>query len=97
MKYWQEYPSEVIYFDGGIHLNQSKYATELLKKTDMAMDRPVNTPLAQKHGLLEATGSPANASLCRSIVGSLQYLTLTRPDITHAVNLVSQFMQTPNS
>ena len=30
------------------------------------------------------------------IVGSLQYLTLTRPDITHAVNLASQFMQSPN-
>ncbi|XP_027774330.1 uncharacterized protein LOC114078034 [Solanum pennellii] len=31
------------------------------------------------------------------IVGSLQYLTLTRPDITHAVNLASQFMQNPNN
>ena len=30
------------------------------------------------------------------IVGSLQYLTLTRPNITHAVNLASQFMQSPN-
>ena len=30
------------------------------------------------------------------IVGSLQYLTLTRPDITHIVNLASQFMQRPN-
>ena len=30
------------------------------------------------------------------IVGSLQYLTLTRPNITHAVNLESQFMQSPN-
>ena len=29
-------------------------------------------------------------------VGSLQYLTLTRPNITHAVNLASQFMQSPN-
>lgn len=37
---------EVTYFDGGIHLNQSKYATELLKKTDMVMARAVNTPLA---------------------------------------------------
>lgn len=33
----------------------------------------------------------------RSIVGSLQYLTLTRPDIAHTVNQVSQFMQAPNS
>lgn len=33
----------------------------------------------------------------RIIVGSLQYLTLTRPDITHTVNLTSQFMQYPNS
>nr|XP_018622536.1 uncharacterized mitochondrial protein AtMg00820-like [Nicotiana tomentosiformis] len=32
-----------------------------------------------------------------SIVGSLQYLTLTRPDIAHAVNLASQFMQSPNN
>ena len=30
------------------------------------------------------------------IVGSLQYLTLIRPDITHTVNLASQFMQIPN-
>ncbi|XP_059306269.1 uncharacterized mitochondrial protein AtMg00810-like [Lycium ferocissimum] len=88
---------EVTYFDGGIHLNQSKYATELLKKTDMIMARAVNTPLAQKHGLHEAQGSPANTSVYRSIVGSLQYLTLTKPNITHAVNLASQFMQTPNS
>lgn len=83
---------EVTYFDGNIHLNQSKHATKLLKKTDIAMARPLNTPVAQKHGLLEATGSPANASLYRSIIGSLQYLILTRPDIPRAVNLASQFM-----
>ncbi|PHU18785.1 hypothetical protein BC332_14480 [Capsicum chinense] len=46
---------------------------------------------------LEAKGSSANATLYKSIIGSLQYLTLTRPDITSAVNLVSQFMHTSNS
>ncbi|XP_060190847.1 uncharacterized mitochondrial protein AtMg00810-like [Lycium barbarum] len=88
---------EVKQFSGGIHLSQSKYAAEPLHKTDMALAKAVHTPLAQKHGLQEATSSPVDVSLYRSIVGSLQYLTLTRPDITHAVNLASQFMQSPNS
>lgn len=74
---------EVTYFEGGIDLIQSKYATELFKKTDMAMARALNTPVAQKHGLHEAQASSVDASVCRSIVGSLQYLILTRRDITH--------------
>ncbi|XP_019227754.1 PREDICTED: uncharacterized protein LOC109209041 [Nicotiana attenuata] len=57
----------------------------------------MRTPLAQKHGLQEAARKAVDPSAYRSIVGSLQYLTFTRPDITHAVNLASQFMQNPNS
>nr|XP_016509885.1 PREDICTED: uncharacterized mitochondrial protein AtMg00810-like [Nicotiana tabacum] len=83
---------EVTYFTGGIHLNQSKYTAELLSKTSMALAKPISTPLAQKHGLQEAVDNPVDVSLYRSIVGSLHYLTLTRPDIAHAVNLASQFM-----
>lgn len=59
------------YFDGGIHINQSKYVIELHKKTYMAMARLVNTPLAQKHDLLEAKDSLINASSYRSIVRSI--------------------------
>ncbi|XP_070015481.1 uncharacterized mitochondrial protein AtMg00810-like [Nicotiana sylvestris] len=88
---------EVTYFTGGIHLNQSKYATELLAKTGMALAKPISTPLAQKHGLQEAVDDPVDASLYNSVVGSLQYLTLTRLDIAHAVNLARQFMQSPNN
>ncbi|XP_019239916.1 PREDICTED: uncharacterized protein LOC109219897 [Nicotiana attenuata] len=88
---------EVIYFTGCIHLNQSKYAVELLAKTSMALAKPISTPLAQKHGLQEAVDDLVDASLYRSIVGSLQYLTLTRLDIAHAMNLASQFMQSPNN
>uniref|UniRef100_A0A3Q7G4W6 Reverse transcriptase Ty1/copia-type domain-containing protein n=1 Tax=Solanum lycopersicum TaxID=4081 RepID=A0A3Q7G4W6_SOLLC len=87
---------EVNYFEGGIHLNQSKYGAEMLAKTEMTLANAVATPLSRKQGLREAVGSFVYASFYRMIVGSLQYLTLTRHDITHAVNLTSQFMQSPN-
>ncbi|XP_059277831.1 uncharacterized mitochondrial protein AtMg00810-like [Lycium ferocissimum] len=61
----------------------------------MACARAIHTPLAQKHELHEPQGSAIDPSDFRSIVGALQYLTLTRPDISHAVNLLCQFMQHP--
>uniref|UniRef100_A0A3Q7J7V7 Reverse transcriptase Ty1/copia-type domain-containing protein n=1 Tax=Solanum lycopersicum TaxID=4081 RepID=A0A3Q7J7V7_SOLLC len=76
---------EVNYFVGGIHLNQSKYVTELLAKTEMTFAKDVSTPLARKHGLLKLW----------EIFRESSNLTLTRPDITHAVNLASHFMQIP--
>ncbi|PHU00649.1 GDSL esterase/lipase [Capsicum chinense] len=63
----------------------------------MTQAKAINTPLAQKNGLHEATGGLVDASMYKRIVESLQYLTLTRPDITHAINLASQFMQSPNT
>ena len=48
---------EVNYFDGGIHLNQSKYGAEMLAKTEMTLAKAVATPLARKHGLHEVVGS----------------------------------------
>ncbi|XP_060176184.1 uncharacterized mitochondrial protein AtMg00810-like [Lycium barbarum] len=88
---------KVKYFPGGIHLTQSKYANDLLKKVNMAEVKAVHNPLAQRHRLQEAIGSAVDPSVYRNIVRSLQYLTLTRPDITYVVNLTSQFMQNPNS
>ena len=82
---------------GGIHLSQSEYAIEMLDKTRMTFAKVVATPLAQKHGLHESVGSLVETSFYRMIVESLQYLTLTRPDITHVVNLASQFVQNPKN
>uniref|UniRef100_A0A1S3Y7W4 Uncharacterized mitochondrial protein AtMg00810-like n=1 Tax=Nicotiana tabacum TaxID=4097 RepID=A0A1S3Y7W4_TOBAC len=81
------------HFPDGIYLSQGKYAQEILQCSNMLCSRAVHTPLAQKHGLHEATGSSADSTKYRSIVGALQYLTVTRPELSHAVNLVCQFMQ----
>ena len=44
------------YFEGGIHLNKSKYGSEMLTKTEMTLPKAVATPLARKPGLHEVVG-----------------------------------------
>ena len=46
----------------------------------------IGTSLAQKHHLQREDGPLLDATYYRSIVGAQQYLTLTRPNLTHAVN-----------
>ena len=79
----------------GILLTQDKYASDLLKRVGMADCKPVSTPLStsEKLSLHEGTLLGENdTTKYRSIVGALQYLTLTRPDISFAVNKVCQFL-----
>ena len=81
---------------GTIHLNQSKYITDLLTKAGMDAAKSMPTPMISSHKLTASGGTTfANPSLYRSVVGGLQYATITRPDITYAVNRVCQFMQQP--
>ncbi|KAM1018829.1 hypothetical protein ACFX13_041012 [Malus domestica] len=55
-----------------------------------------DTPCLPYNRLLKDDGEPySNPSLYRSVVGALQYLTFTRPDIAFSVHQVSQFMQNP--
>ncbi|XP_057734004.1 uncharacterized mitochondrial protein AtMg00810-like [Arachis stenosperma] len=58
--------------------------------------KPCATPLPSTLKI-QATGGAVfdNPQLYRSVVGSLQYLTVTRPDLAYSVNKVSQFMQSP--
>uniref|UniRef100_A0A3Q7I2T3 Reverse transcriptase Ty1/copia-type domain-containing protein n=1 Tax=Solanum lycopersicum TaxID=4081 RepID=A0A3Q7I2T3_SOLLC len=48
---------DVKYFERGIHLNQIKYVSKLLAKTEMTLARALSIHLAQKYGLDEAVGS----------------------------------------
>ncbi|XP_050147442.1 uncharacterized mitochondrial protein AtMg00810-like [Malus sylvestris] len=80
----------------GLFLSQEKYIQDLLKKTEMFDSKAAATSCLPYSRLLKDDGQPYNnPSLYRSIVGALQYLVFTRPDIAFSVHQVSQFMQAP--
>lgn len=71
----------------GYFLSQAKYATELLYKSGLTNCKPCSTPLAVKPSFPAVDALPfSNPSLYRSLVGGLQYLTITRPDLALDVN-----------
>lgn len=73
---------EVRYFAYGLLLSQKKYVEDLLKKTNMHSSKPVFTPIAMTGSLTALDGALfEDPSLYRSVVGSLQYLSFTRPDL----------------
>ncbi|RVW73295.1 Retrovirus-related Pol polyprotein from transposon RE1 [Vitis vinifera] len=79
----------------GLFISQLKYARDILTRAQLLDRKPVHTPMVVSQHLTVA-GSPfSNPTLYRSLVGALQYLTITRPDIAHAVNSVSQFLHAP--
>ncbi|KAM0973674.1 hypothetical protein ACFX2C_016966 [Malus domestica] len=86
----------VIQTDNCIFLHQKKYAKTLLDKFGFKDCKPVATPLAVNDKLSKMDGSEqADEGLYRQIVGSLLYLTATRPDIMFAASLLARFMHGP--
>jgi hypothetical protein len=86
--------------DGGLSLSQEKYASKILAKAGMQRCKPVKTPLVTSEKLTLGGGTPLineEAMKYRSLVGGLQYLTLTRPDVSFAVNKVCQFLHAPTN
>uniref|UniRef100_A0A803MBX5 Retroviral polymerase SH3-like domain-containing protein n=1 Tax=Chenopodium quinoa TaxID=63459 RepID=A0A803MBX5_CHEQI len=80
----------------GIFISQRKYATDLLKRFTMLNCKSVATPMNVNEKLVVHDGTGmANASFFRSIVGGLNYLSHTRPAITHSVSVISRFMHSP--
>jgi hypothetical protein len=73
-----------------IFLNQGKYAVEILKRFDMLECKSMNTPMETNLKLLVDTLLElVDVTLYRQIIGSLMYLTNTKPDIFFVVNTLS--------
>jgi len=82
--------------ESGIFLSQEKFAKEILRKFKMADCNPVSTPMEPGAKLSKFDGGErVDASRYRSLVGSLRYLTSTRPDLSLSVGIVSRFMEEP--
>ncbi len=69
---------------------------EHLSEYGMTSCKPISIPLEQNVKLSANEGNLVeDTTMYRRIVGSLIYMTITRPDLSYAVRVVSQFMQTP--
>ena len=89
---------EVISFSNGYYLSQAKYASDLLSKAGIIDNKIVSTPLEYNAKLTPLDDEPiSDATRYRQLIGSLIYLTITRPDISNVVGMVSKFMDAPRS
>lgn len=86
---------EVLHTPSGMMLSQAKYAKDLLIKAGMDDCRPCASPSSIKSTTLASDLSFESPEFYRTLVGSLQYLTLTRPELSYAVNSVCQHMHHP--
>lgn len=78
---------EVTRDDTGFYLTQTKYIEELLKRADMENSKPCSTPAILNAAQTAQEEEPLkNPTSYRKIIGSLQYLTHTRPDIAFIIN-----------
>lgn len=76
-------------------LSQTKYALDLLKKAGMTDCRPCASPSSLNSCRDLSDLEFSNPEFYKTLVGSLQYLTHTRPEISFAVNIVCQHMHKP--
>ncbi|WKA03342.1 hypothetical protein VitviT2T_021457 [Vitis vinifera] len=89
---------EITHSTDGLYITQAKYASNLLSQAGLTDSKTVDTPIELNAHLTPSGGKPlSNPSLYRRLVGSLVYLTVTRPDISYVVHQVSQYFSAPRS
>ncbi|GJQ99892.1 retrovirus-related pol polyprotein from transposon TNT 1-94 [Tanacetum coccineum] len=80
----------------GIFINQAKYALEILKKYGMDLTDPVDTPMVDRLKLDEdLKGIPVDQTRFRGMVGSLMYLSASRPDLVFVVCICARYQAKP--
>ena len=78
--------------DSGIFLSQSKYARNLVKKFGLESASSVRTPMSPNVKLtVDLSGKSVDSSLYRSMIGSLLYLTTSRPNISYSVGVCARY------
>jgi hypothetical protein len=89
---------EIHQCSSGIFVSQRKYVVDILKKFKLESCKKVATPLAQNEKISKNDGEKLEEpSAFRSLVGSLLYLTTSRPDLMFPASLLSKFMTSPNN
>ncbi|GKA99485.1 putative ribonuclease H-like domain-containing protein [Tanacetum coccineum] len=84
--------------EDGIFIRQDKYVTEVLKKFSFSDVKTASTPMETHKPLLkDANGEDVDEHLYRSTIGSLMYLTSSRPNIMFAVCACARFQVNPKS
>lgn len=80
----------------GIIVSQKNNTLDNIKETGMLDCKPINTPMDPIAKLLPDQGEPySNPNRYQRLVGKLNYLTMTRHDISFVVSVVSQFINSP--
>ncbi|KAK1434088.1 hypothetical protein QVD17_11006 [Tagetes erecta] len=87
---------EVVHQGQNIMLSQRQYIVELLQRAGLSAAKPVPSPMSTSNPLsLHDSPAFSDPVKYRQMVGALQYVTLSRPDVSFAVNKVCQFMHAP--
>nr|KYP66580.1 Retrovirus-related Pol polyprotein from transposon TNT 1-94 [Cajanus cajan] len=87
---------EVLQCSDGIYICQKKYALEILRRFGMEESNPVCNPIVPGYKLCrDEEGIKVNETHFKQMVGSLMYITTTRPDLMFVVSLISRYMSQP--
>ncbi|GKA22000.1 retrovirus-related pol polyprotein from transposon TNT 1-94 [Tanacetum coccineum] len=84
--------------EDGIFFNQSKYIKEMLKKFGLEESKPMKTPMSSNTKLTKDEECElVDSTKYRGMIGSLLYLTASRPDIMFSVCLCARFQEAPKT